>query len=1038
MRKYLLILLGLSAQVVSAQQNPWENPALYQENKEAPHVTFMLFDQPEKVIKDDYSLSPFYKSLNGEWKFIYVDKLADRNQDFYKTDLDDSQWSNIQVPSNWEIQGFGIPLYTNITYEFPKNPPFVGPNDPVGTYRRHFNIPENWDGKEIMLQFGSITGAAFVTVNGHQVGISKASKTPAEFDITKYIKKGDNLLAVQVFRWHDGSYLEDQDFWRLSGIERDVMLYALPKFSIWDFNVDASLDNTYKNGLLNLAVNLRKFKGADLTHGKLKVAIQDSLGHQVFTKTLNVKDATDTLQWLSIKGEIKNVQAWNGEHPYLYDMIISFTNDGKTIYTGSKIGFRKVEIKDSQLMVNGVPLIVHGTDRHEHDPKTGHVISKELMLKDIQMMKAYNINAVRNSHYPNNPLWYKLCDKYGIYLVDEANVEIHGMGATYQAPFDKSVHPAYLPLWAPAIADRIHRLVKTDRNHPSVIIWSMGNECANGQVFHDAYHWIKKEDPTRPVQFEQAGEEENTDIVCPMYPSISYMKAYAAASSKTRPYIMCEYSHAMGNSNGNFQEYWDIINSSKKMQGGFIWDWVDQGLETKAPDGKIFYAYGGDLGGFELQNDENFCANGLVSANRIPHPGLNEVKKVYQNIIFSDFDQEKNEVKIANRFAFSKLDNEVFKWQLFKNGDLVAEKTFSVDLGPRSSKTIHLDLPKITSQPGEEYTLNLYAYLKNAEPLIPAGHEVAREQFLLNSQYFQKQAQVPGDLKVTQNQKSLKFTSGDVEGSFNIQNGSWTSYRSNKNHFQLNSFPEPYFWRAPTDNDFGNGMPYKLGIWRNADENKVVKKVTVGQQNVDGVHIKVDYLLTGIDVPYTLDYQIKNDGAVEVTASIDMTGRDLPELPRFGMRMQMPEEYDQISYYGRGPWENYTDRKTAAFIGKYEQKVEDQYANTYIRPQESGNKTDVRWFELTNSSGEGIKVIGEQQPICFSAINHSTEDLDPGLTKKQQHPTDLKPRKEVYLHIDLKQRGVGGDNSWGAYPHQQYLLLDKKYTYSYTISLIGK
>jgi beta-galactosidase len=1032
MRKYLLILLGLSTQVVFGQQNPWENPALYQENKEVPHVTFMLFDGADKVIKDDYSQSPFYQSLNGDWKFTYVDKAANRNKDFYKTDLDDSQWSNIKVPSNWEIQGFGIPLYTNYIYEFPKNPPFVGPDNPVGTYRRHFTMPENWDGKEVMLQFGSITGAAFVTVNGHQIGISKASKTPDEFNITPYLKNGDNLLAVQVFRWHDGSYLEDQDFWRLSGIERDVFIYAMPKYSIWDFNVEAGLDKSYKNGLLNLSVNLRKFKGADLSHARLNVSVQDSLGHQVFSKALNIKDANDSLQWLSIAGEIKNVKAWNGEHPYLYDLVISLTNDGKTIYTGSKIGFRKVEIKDSQLMVNGVPIIVHGTDRHEHDPETGHVISKALMIKDIQLMKAYNINAVRNSHYPNNPLWYKLCDKYGIYLVDEANVESQGMEIG-QPSFDKSVLPAYSPLWAPAIADRIHRLVKTDRNHPAIIIWSMGNETSNGPVFHDAYKWIKKEDTTRPVQFEPAGQEENTDIVCPMYPGVNWMKAYAE-SSKTRPLIMCEYAHAMGNSNGNFQEYWDIINSSKKMQGGFIWDWVDQGLATKAADGKTFYAYGGDLGGFGLQNDENFCANGLVSANRIPHPGLNEVKKVYQNIIFSDFDQAKNQVKISNLFAFSKLDNEEFKWQLFKNGDLVAENTFLVDLDPKSEKTIHLDLPKITAQAGEEYTLNLYAYLKKAEPLIAVGHEVAREQFLLDRQYFQKQTP-SGDLKVTQNDHILEFTSGNVEGSFDTKSGRWTSYQMKGQHLELRSFPEPYFWRAPTDNDFGNGMPAKLGIWRNADQDKAVKKITVGVQDAEGINIKVDYLLNAIEVPYTIIYQIKNDGAVEITASIDMKGRDLPELPRFGMRMRMPQEYDQLNYYGRGPWENYSDRNTTSFIGKYNQKVKDQYADTYIRPQESGYKTDVRWFELTNSEGTGIKVTGTQ-PICFSAINHSTEDLDPGLTKKQQHPTDLKPRKEVYLHIDLKQRGVGGDNSWGAYPHSQYLLLDKKYTYSYTIKLI--
>ncbi|MEO8961754.1 MAG: glycoside hydrolase family 2 TIM barrel-domain containing protein, partial [Ginsengibacter sp.] len=717
--------------------NPWEDPVHYQVNKENPHVTFMLFDNEKNVIADDYSKSPFYQSLNGVWKFVYVDKAVDRLKDFYSNDLDDSKWSNIPVPSNWEIKGFGIPIYTNIIYPFPKNPPFVGDDDPVGTYRRHFTIPENWDGKEIMLQFGSITGCAFVTVNGKQVGISKVSKCPAEFNITPYIKKGDNLLAVQVIRWHDGSYLEDQDFWRISGIERDVFLYALPKQSIWDFNVEAGLDNKYKNGLFNASINLRRFNGYKGEKASLNIELKDVDGRTVFNKKIKINPSNDSLQWIQMNGVIKNVQPWNGEHPYLYDMVISLTNpDGSTIFTSSKIGFRTIEIKDSQIMINGVPFIVHGTDRHEHDSVNGHVLDKASMVRDIQLMKEFNINAVRNSHYPNNPLWYKLCDQYGIYLVDEANVEIHGMG-DLPGRFDTTVHPAYLPQWAPSIADRIHRAVKTNRNHPAVIIWSMGNECGNGQVFKDSYKWIKKEDPTRPVQFEQALENENTDIVCPMYPQMKYMKAYAA-SNKTRPFIMCEYAHAMGNSSGNFQEYWDVINSNKKMQGGFIWDWVDQGIQTTNKYGKTFFAYGGDLGGYDLHNDENFCANGLVAADRTPHPGLYEVKKVYQDIIFSDFDLSKKEIKVDNRFAFTNLNQYQFKWEVYKNGDVFKEGSFNIDLSPRSEKIISLPIPDLNEEAGTEYTLNVFSFIKEAQPLLDAGHEIAREQFLIKSQYFTK------------------------------------------------------------------------------------------------------------------------------------------------------------------------------------------------------------------------------------------------------------------------------------------------------------
>jgi beta-galactosidase len=1037
MKQLIAILLTLICNISLAQQNFWEDPSVFQQNMEQPHAFFTLYEDEVKAKADDFKKSPYYQSLNGEWKFTYVDKVANRHQEFYKTDLDDSQWKNIKVPSNWELQGFGIPIYTNIIYPFPKNPPFVGPDNPVGTYRKMFSVPKDWDGKEIFLRFGSISGCATITINGKKVGLSKAAKTPSEFNITPYLQKGNNLLAVQVIRWHDGSYLEDQDFWRLSGIERDVAIYALPKIGIWDFVADAGLDQNYKNGILNLEVAIRKFEDVKLKNAALNISLKDASGKQLFSKKITVNDIADSSKIFKISQEIKNVKSWNGEQPYLYDMILSFTNDGETTFTGAKLGFRKVEIKDSQLMVNGVPLIVHGTNRHEHDMVNGHVLDKESMIKDIQLMKQFNINAVRNSHYPNDQLWYKLCDEYGIYLVDEANVEIHGMGASLQGYFNESIHPAYLPQWAPAISDRIHRMVKTNRNHASIIIWSMGNECGNGVVFHDAYKWLKKEDTSRPVQFEQAGEDWNTDIVCPMYPRIHQMKEYASNPEKKRPFMMCEYSHAMGNSSGNFKEYWDIIKSDKKMQGGFIWDWVDQGLLTKTAEGRPFFAYGGDLGGYALQNDENFCANGLVSADRIPHPGLYEVKKVYQDIVFSDFDQAKNQVKVSNQFGFKNLDNYNFKWQLFKNGILEKQGDFRVSLAARQSKLVSLPMPKVVANAGEEYTLNLSAFLDKPEPLLAGGLEMAREQFVLSSKYFEKSITSAGDLKVDKKGEMLNFSANGIEGSFNMANGNWRSYHLQGEEAVINQLPEPYFWRAPTDNDFGNGMPVKLGVWRNAHINKSVKKITVSEQTKSGINIRVDYLLEDIGVPYTLVYNINNDGSVEVTASINMEGKKISEIPRFGMRMELPKAYNNLSYYGRGPYENYSDRKFASFIGLYQDKVENQYQTTYIRPQESGYHTDVRWLQLADASGKGLHIKG-LQPICFSAINYSTEDLDPGLTKKQQHPTDLKPRNKVFLNVDLNQRGVGGDDSWGAYPHEKYLLKDKTYTYSYKISLLAK
>lgn len=1030
---FTFVFFALSS--FAQEKNDWENPQLLDINKEKPHTAFMLFENAEDVKADNYNKSPWHRSLNGKWKFVYTDKYANRITDFYRTDLADREWAEIPVPSNWERKGFGIPIYTNITYPFPANPPFIGENNPVGTYRKTFTVPENWNGREVLLQFGSITGYAEVYLNGKKVGMTKVSKSAAEFNITKYLQKGENLLAVQVFRWHDGSYLEDQDFFRISGIERDVFLYALPKVSVWDYFVKADLDNQYQNGIFSAVVDLRKFEGATTKAASVNVTLQDKAGKTVFTQEKPVTISSE-INSISFNGILSKVAKWSAETPNLYDLIISVkdVNGSSLGVTGSKIGFRKIELKNAQLLVNGVPVLFKGTNRHEHDEIEGHVPTKGLMIKDIELMKKFNINAVRTSHYPNDPFWMKLCDKYGLYVVDEANIETHGMGSL---PWfsDTTKHPAYLPDWAPAHMDRITRVIERDKNHASVIMWSMGNECGNGQVFYDAYKWIKKRDNTRAIMFEQAMENANTDIVAPMYPDISYMKQYAESKDKTRPFIMCEYSHAMGNSSGNFQEYWDIIRSSTHMQGGFIWDWVDQGMKTTTPDGRTFLAYGGDLGGYSLQNDENFCANGLVAADRTPHPGLYEVKKVYQNVLFKEKDLAKGMITVHNLFDFTNLDKYSFKWELYRNGEKIEEAPFELSLDPRQQKDVKLKLSTFKSEAGTEYFLNVFAYSKTATELVPAGHEIAREQFRKAGDFFAGSATVKGILQISKENNRIKFSSGSAKGEFDTRIGSLVSYTAKNTNGAIRQFPEPFFWRAPTDNDFGSGMQVKLGIWRTAHADRTVKKITVGEKNTEGLPIKVEYDLVGINVPYTVDYLIQNDGAVRVTASIDMTGRNLPEMPRFGMRMELSGNYDNLSYYGRGPWENYSDKNTAAFVGLYTDKVRNQFTSNYIRPQENGYKTDVRWLKLTNNEGKGLQIEGIQ-PICFSALNNSTEDLDPGLTKKQQHLIDIKPRSEVFLNIDLKQRGVGGDNSWGALPHDSYRLLDKKYTYSYVLRLI--
>ncbi|MBD8488165.1 DUF4981 domain-containing protein [Echinicola sp. CAU 1574] len=1035
--KKLLMTSGMVALLsgflhAQSEKNEWENPSIVDRNKEPARAYFITYPTEDKATKGNRETNETYKSLDGLWKFSLVKRPQDRPTDFYEESFNDQHWDEIKVPSNWELEGYDMPIYTNVSYPFPANPPMVDNQyNPVGTYRRTFTIPADWDEQEVILHFGSISGYAKVYLNGKEVGMTKAAKTPAEFIITDDLKAGKNTLAVQIFRWHDGSYLEDQDFWRLSGIERTVFLQAVPKQTIWDFFVKSGLDANYKHGKLDATVDLRNFDEANAAT-TLSFELRDAEGKVVYAQKKSISDYD---QPVSFSSTIKNVTKWSAETPYLYRFVIKLSDSsGKSLAVVSKkTGFRTVEIKDAQLMVNGISVLVKGVNRHEHHETKGHVPDHDIMLKDIQLMKQNNINSVRMSHYPHAPEWYELCDEYGLYVVDEANIETHGMGAEWQGRFNKEKHPAYLEEWAPAHLDRIHRLVERDKNHPSIIIWSMGNECGNGPVFYEAYKWMKDRDNSRLVQFEQAGENEDTDIVCPMYPGINSMKRYAEATDKTRPFIMCEYAHAMGNSTGNFQEYWDIIMSSKQMQGGFIWDWVDQGLLTEDDNGRKFWAYGGDLGGYFFQNDENFCANGLVTADRSPHPGLNEVKKVYQNILFG---WKAGKLQVQNLNDFTNLTDYDFKWEWIENGEVVESASFSIDLAPHGTKEINLDLPQVSGDAKESF-LNVFAYTKETSPLIPAKHEVAREQFGINDGLYFSNLEAPsGDLQWEEKDDILHFTTAKVVGEFDLKRGRFRKYTLKDGApWLIRDFPSPYFWRAPTDNDFGNHMPERLGVWRAAHEGQKVLDVALGEETEKGLPIMVKYNLTNIAAPYTIEYLIQKDGSVKVTAALDLEGRELPELPRYGMRMLVPGEYDNLSYYGRGPWENYIDRKHSSFVGIYEDKVANQFHWDYIRPQESGNKTDVRWLELRNEQGQGIQIQGVQ-PLSVSATNVATEDLDPGLTKKQQHPTDVKAKNTVYLHIDYKQRGLGGDNSWGAYPHREYLLTEKQFEYSYVIRLV--
>jgi beta-galactosidase len=1038
MKKTMLFAAFLSCiQFISAQVKftfkEWEDPSVVQVGQLPPHSFAMDYPNANDVFDNDFTKSPNYKSLNGTWKFYYVNTPDERPQDFFKDGFNDWTWKELPVPSNWEMHGFGIPIYTNVIFPFPANPPFIDhAYNPIGSYRRSFTVPENWSGKDVILHFGSISGCAYVWVNGKAVGISKVAKTPAEFNITSFLKKGNNTLSVQVYRWHDGSYLEDQDMWRISGLERGVFLQAKSKTNVSDFWVKAGLDDMYKDGTLSTTIDV---KGTIPPQYSVDISVFDKQKNKIFTQT---KPLSSKVQ---IDGKVPNPAQWSAEFPNLYTAIISIKNEkGQVIEaTGTKIGFKRSEIKGKNFLINGKRVLVKGVNRHEHDPDRGKVMTRDLMIKDIILMKQYNINTCRSSHYPNDPMWLALCDEYGMYVVDEVNVEAHGLGAEMQSmPADKSRHTAYDPQWKPAHHDRTQRMLERDKNVACVVAWSLGNECGNGPVFYETYDWLKKRDNSRPVMSEQAGEFPNTDIVCPMYPTISNMKKYSDDKTKTRPYIMCEYSHAMGNSNGNFKEYWDIIRASDNMQGGCIWDWVDQGIRTKTSDGRSYFGYGGDFGSHDRYTDYNFVCNGLVDADRNPHPGIYEVKKEYQNILFQNDNWQAGKIKVKNEFSFTNLNEFDFRWEMLNNGEKMHEGTFTVEANAGETKNVQLNVPMMKLAVGTEITFNVYAHQRNASPSIPAGHELAREQFVGNSSFFDKKQDNNGTLTIDKNDNRIKFTSGDVSGEINLVNGNISQLSYKNQNIIGGFFPEPYFWRAPTDNDFGNDYINYARVWTSAHSRRTVKKVTVGDKNTEGLPVSIVFRIPDVRADYTTNYLIKNDGSIQINATLELPAdSEAPELPRMGMRFALPDAYNQVQWYGRGPFENYADRNTASLIGIHNDNTENGWTRNYIRPQESGYKTDMRWLKLTNTEGVGISVEG-LQPLCFSAMSQLTEDFDEGNSKKNRHTTDIIKRPFVTLHVDMGQRGVGGDTSWGAETHEAYRLRAKKYSYGFVIKPIGK
>ena len=1033
-----------SSQMTEEEYNhAWENQSINQINREEAHATFTPYDKEAKVAINDLASSPFYQSLNGKWKFNLVNHPKLRPDGFFKPNFDDKKWDLIDVPSNWELKGYDYPIYTNITYPFQATPPTIqGDHNPVGSYRTLFEIPSTWKGKEIILHFGAAGSAYYVWVNGQRVGYSEDSKTPAEFNITKYLQNGKNLLAVQIFRWCDGSYLEDQDFFRMSGITRDVYLLAKNQVHLFDFRSTASLDEKYQNGLFKVELNIRNLAaGRPVINVEAKLE-KDGKGLFKYSSKLVCQPNSNILKF---GATLPKVLTWSCETPNLYQLIITLKDQkGNIIETeGCKVGFRKVEIKNGNLCINGQKIYVKGVNMHEHHQINGHVLDKETMMKDLSLMKQFNINTVRTCHYPEPELWYELCDQYGIYLIDEANIESHGMGYG-----SKSL--AKDTTWYSAHLFRTRNMVERDKNHPSVIIWSLGNESGDGINFERTSAFIHGFDSTRPVQYEQAGQKAHTDIVCPMYAQIPALIKYAT-DHKDRPYIQCEYAHAMGNSVGNFQDYWDVIEKYDVLQGGCIWDWVDQGLLTKNKQGEPFWAYGGDFGPKDVISDGNFCCNGVVNPDRNPKASLYEVKKVYQNIGFKSLDISKGKFQISNKFNFTNLKKFQFTWRIEADGEKIKSGELSnIILAPGAKKEITLPLV-ITPEAGKEYFITFEAKTLAATDLIPNGHIVAYEQFALPfskpATTFQPTGKVILDLK----SDVASISGSNFKMQFDLVKGKidQLSYFG-KEMLMDGKGPEPDFWRAPTDNDFGNGLDQRCRVWRKAgQERKLIDKkaLTISEGEVE---VRFTFALPGLKGEtigtYESLYHVYADGSISLKNSFSPNLEKLPEIPRMGMQLQLGREFENLEWYGRGPLENYWDRKSGSLVGHYSGKVKDQYY-PYVRPQENGNKSDVRWASLTNNEGAGILIIGDQL-LNITAHHNLMEDFESpvrtighiyeGKEVVNRHTCDVKERNLTALNIDYLMMGVGGDNSWGARTHPEYTIPAKNYDYSFRIVPVKK
>ena len=1074
----------------------WQDIQVVAVNKEKPRSSFMSYADRETALTSRFEKSPYYSLLNGTWKFFFVDSYKDLPQNITDPSVNTSSWDDITVPGNWEVQGHGVAIYTNHGYEFkPRNPqpPLLPEANPVGVYRRDIEIPASWDNRDIYLHIGGAKSGLYVYLNGKEVGYSEDSKNPAEFLINKYLQPGKNVLTLKIFRWSTGSYLECQDFWRMSGIERDVFLWSQPKASIQDFRVVSTLDDTYTNGIFKLAVDLKNHT-QETKNLNVGYELLDAKGNLVTSEANDIWVSPASPQTASFEYDLKNVAPWSAEHPNLYKLLMTIKEEGKVIeVVPFNVGFRRFEMKQidqvaengkpyTVLLFNGQPVKFKGVNIHEHNPETGHYVTEELMRKDFELMKQNNINAVRLCHYPQDRKFYELCDEYGLYVYDEANIESHGMYYSLK----KGGTLGNNPEWLIPHMDRTMNMYERNKNYPSVTFWSLGNEAGNGYNFYQTYLYLKDKEinsMNRPVNYERALWEWNTDMYVPQYPSAEWLEEIGRKGSD-RPVAPSEYSHAMGNSSGNLWDQWKAIYKYPNLQGGFIWDWVDQGILEKDKNGREYYTYGGDYG-VNAPSDGNFLCNGIVNPDRTPHPAMAEVKYAHQNIGFEAIDLANGLFRVTNRFYFTNLKKYMVHYSVTANNKVVRSGKVSLDIEPQASKEFTVPVGNLKSQAGTEYFVNFNVTTVEKEPLIPIGHEIACDQFRLPIESPKKAFKISGPkLTVSTNGDNLSASSSKVNFVFNRKTGIVTSYKVDGTEYFSEGFGiQPNFWRAPTDNDYGNGMPKRLQVWKESSKNFNVTDATVTMDGNNAV-VNVNYLLPAGNL-YIVNYTIYPSGAVNVAArftSTDMDaaqtevsestrtatftpGRDAARkeasklnVPRIGVRFRLPASMNQVEYFGRGPAENYLDRNAGSMVGLYKSTAEELYF-PYVRPQENGHHTDTRWVSL--STGKKGLLIQADNTIGFNALRNSIEDFDDeeatGLSRqwsnftpeqvanhdeaaaknvlrRQHHINDITPRDFVEVCVDLKQQGVAGYDSWGSRPEPAYTLpANREYNWGFTL-----